>query len=202
MSKIKLSTLHAIAEGLKEIKKEAMMDEAIAIAELASPQGKCDGTCKKGLFRRTHFHFALPEPQIPDCLNCGKPMIAQVDKLTGKLSPYLWRCSCMPEGVELCILKQDGKETMVEPQDLVGSDQKAIKDWEIEFEMITQDSRRSAIETYQLPQWRREKSLLKALISKVEAEAFERGRKMKGSSFREGYDSAMRELKADAEHEQ
>lgn len=37
------------------------------------------------------------------CLNCGKEMESVADEMTGAVTGYLWRCECMPEGVEVSI---------------------------------------------------------------------------------------------------
>ncbi|MCR4307819.1 MAG: hypothetical protein NUV80_04600 [Candidatus Berkelbacteria bacterium] len=37
------------------------------------------------------------------CLNCGKEMVPVKDKMTGTITGYLWRCECMPVGVEVSI---------------------------------------------------------------------------------------------------
>lgn len=37
------------------------------------------------------------------CFVCGKKMRNVRDNITGKVSPFLWRCKCMPKGVSLSI---------------------------------------------------------------------------------------------------
>jgi len=35
----------------------------------------------------------------PTCFECGKPMKNAVDGVTGKVSEYLWHCSCYPNRI-------------------------------------------------------------------------------------------------------
>ncbi len=38
------------------------------------------------------------------CPMCFKPMKMQIDSTTGKKSKYIWRCECMPKGLQLMIM--------------------------------------------------------------------------------------------------
>ena len=37
------------------------------------------------------------------CMTCGKKMHMCKDSKTGKLSNYIWRCKCMPKGMQIMV---------------------------------------------------------------------------------------------------
>ena len=41
------------------------------------------------------------DEKIPTCMNCGKPMKNVKDTTTGKISKYLWHCTCWKKGLTL-----------------------------------------------------------------------------------------------------
>jgi rRNA maturation endonuclease Nob1 len=44
----------------------------------------------------------FPKDTVRFCMSCGKKMKMQKDK-NGKLSKYIWKCSCMPRNITLMI---------------------------------------------------------------------------------------------------
>ena len=45
----------------------------------------------------------VDKTEIPKCMNCGKPMVNVKDKTTGKISKYLWHCTCWRKDLTLSI---------------------------------------------------------------------------------------------------
>ena len=37
------------------------------------------------------------------CLNCGRVLIKIIDKIAGKKTGHIFRCSCLPKNVEISI---------------------------------------------------------------------------------------------------
>lgn len=55
------------------------------------------------IYNKGMDYYIEPEFHKEYCRNCGKLMVNQVDSATGKLSPYIFHCECMPPEMMMAV---------------------------------------------------------------------------------------------------
>ena len=51
----------------------------------------CNKTCK---YLKEYKTSQVNENKVPTCIECGEPMVNDIDSVTKKISKYLWKTTC------------------------------------------------------------------------------------------------------------